>query len=156
MKRFGIMAILAVLVMTVMTTIAHSQPWKGWKGSGGWGYKSQYQRIYNPQTVTTIKGIVEAVEQIIPRGGMSYGIHLKVKIDEETLSVHLGPAWFIERQDIKIEKDDIIEVKGSKITYDGAPSIIAAEVKKGDTVLRLRDENGFPAWAGMGMGRMRR
>ena len=147
---------MTVFVITVMTKVVDAQPFKGWKGSGGWGYKSQYQRMYNPQSVATIKGVVQVVEQITPRGGMSYGIHLKVKTDTEILSVHLGPAWFIERQDIKIEKGDNIEVNGSKITFDGAPVIIAAEVKKGDAILTLRDENGFPAWAGMGMGRMRR
>ena len=103
MKKFRTIIILTVFVITVMTTVVYAQPWKGWKGSGGWGYKSQYQRMYNPQSVATIKGVVEVVEQITPRGGMSYGIHLKVKTDTAILSVHLGPAWFIERQDIKID-----------------------------------------------------
>jgi len=87
---------------------------------------------------------------------MSYGIHLKVKTDTETISVHLGPAWFIERQDISIEKGDTIEVKGSKITFNGAPAVIAAAVEKEEQELRLRDDNGFPVWAGSGMGRMRK
>jgi len=57
-------------------------------------------------------------------------------------------AWHVENQDIKIEAGDRIEVKGSRITYAGKPAIIAAEVKKGDEILTLRDENGFPVWAG--------
>jgi hypothetical protein len=32
--------------------------------------------------------------------------------------------------------------------FDGKPTIIAAEVKKGDGILKLRDKNGFPMWAG--------
>jgi len=40
------------------------------------------------------------------------------------------------------------EVKGSRITYNGKPAIVAAEVKKGDTVLKLRDDNGIPVCAG--------
>jgi hypothetical protein len=153
MKKLWIIGILAVFVITITITLTDAQQWKG---SGGWGYKSQYQRMFNPQTVGSIKGIVETVEQITPVSGMSYGIRLKVKTETETLSVHLGPAWFIERQDIEIKKGDTIEVKGSKIVFDEAPAIIAAEVKKGDTVLKLRDENGLPVWAGTGMGRMRR
>jgi hypothetical protein len=39
-------------------------------------------------------------------------------------------------------------VKGSRIIYNGKAAIIAAEVKKGDALLKLRDENGIPAWAG--------
>ncbi len=60
----------------------------------------------------------------------------------------MGPGWFIENQDIKIEPKDKVEVKGSRITFEGTPAIIAAEVKKGDDILILRDENGFPAWSG--------
>jgi hypothetical protein len=79
---------------------------------------------------------------------MSYGVHLTVKTDKETISVHMGPGWFIEKQDIKIEPKDKVEVKGSRITFEGKPAIIAAEVKKGDELLKLRDENGFPSWIG--------
>lgn len=43
---------------------------------------------------------------------------------------------------------DKVEVTGSRITFQDKPAIIAAEVKKGDEILKLRDGNGFPAWAG--------
>jgi hypothetical protein len=32
--------------------------------------------------------------------------------------------------------------------FEGKPAIIAAEVKKDDEVLTLRDASGFPAWSG--------
>ena len=79
---------------------------------------------------------------------MNPGIHAVVKTDEEMISVHLGPEWYIENQDISINPKDKIEVKGSRITFEGKPAIIAAEVKKGDEVLTLRDASGFPAWSG--------
>ncbi len=110
--------------------------------------KGSYQRMYNPATVETIKGEVVAVEKVKPMKGMQYGIHLMVKTDKETIPVHLGPSWYIDRQDTKIEKGDRIEVKGSRVTFDGKPAIIAAEVKKGDHVLLLRDSAGVPAWSG--------
>jgi len=71
-----------------------------------------------------------------------------LKTEKETISVHLGPGWYIENQDIKIELKDNIEVKGSRITFEGKPAIIAAEVRNGDEVLKIRDENGFPFWSG--------
>jgi hypothetical protein len=40
-------------------------------------------------------------------------------------------------------------VKGSRVTLAGKPALIAAEIKKGDTTLTLRDDNGFPAWSAM-------
>ena len=46
----------------------------------------------------------------------------------------------------KIETNDTITVTGSRVTIDGKPAIIAAQVKKENEVLKLRDENGIPAW----------
>jgi hypothetical protein len=136
----------AALILT--TSIAFAAPWKGWRGSGGWGTGSQYNRMYNPATVETLSGTVEAVDKITPMKGMYSGIHLVLKTDKETISVHLGPEWYIERLDTKIQKGDAIEVKGSRVTFAGKPAIIAGEVKKGDSTLVLRDSAGIPAWAG--------
>ncbi len=79
---------------------------------------------------------------------MSSGVHLTVKMDKETISVHLGPAWYVQRQDIKIVPGDKVEITGSRIIFQRQPAIIAAEVKRGDEILKLRDENGFPVWSG--------
>jgi len=119
-----------------------------WKGSGGWGPKTNYGRIYNPETVETISGEITNVDKITPSKGMSYGIHIVLKTDETTLPVHLGPGWYIENQDITIEQNDKVEITGSRITFEGKPAIIAAKIKKGDEVLMLRDESGIPAWSG--------
>ena len=88
------------------------------------------------------------MDRITPTKGMYYGVHLIVKTDKETISVHLGPGWYIENQDVKIVPKDKIEVKGSRITYEGKPAIIAATVTKGDEMMELRDTNGFPVWSG--------
>lgn len=144
-KRLIGMAIALSLILTSSIAFA---AWRGWRGSGGWGMGSQYQRMYNPATVETLTGTVESVDKITPMKGMMYGVHLLLKTDKEAISVHLGPGWYIERLDTKIEKGDKVEVKGSRITFDGKPAIIAAEIKKGDSVLILRDSSGIPAWAG--------
>jgi hypothetical protein len=44
--------------------------------------------------------------------------------------VHLGPSWYLENQDVKIEPKDKVEVKGSRITFGGKPAIIATEIKR--------------------------
>ena len=152
MKRlFGIMVVMVVLSSLFVTVgFAQGGPGKGlrWSGSGGWGPGSPYQRLYDPSTVETVTGTVQSVDRIAPTRGMSYGVHILLKTEKETIPVHLGPAWYIERLDTKLEKGDKVEVKGSKITFNGKPAIIAAEVKKGDSVLILRDSSGVPAWAG--------
>jgi len=117
-------------------------------GGGGGGPGTPYARLYNPQSVETITGEVVSVERITPLKGMSYGIHMMVKTDKGTISVHLGPAWYIENQEVKIAPGDRVEVKGSRITFQDKPALIAAKVKKGNQVLTLRDGNGVPVWSG--------
>lgn len=137
-----------VLSVLLSTSLIFAQPMRMWKGSGGWGMGSKYQGMYDTKTVETLSGEVIKVDKITPMKGMHYGVHVQLKTEKETLSVHLGPGWYIERLDTKIEKGDKIEVKGARATFAGKPAIIAAEVKKGDNILKLRDENGIPVWAG--------
>jgi hypothetical protein len=104
--------------------------------------------MYDPKAVETISGEVTVVDRITPVKGMSGGVHMNVKTDKETISVHLGPSWYLENQDVKIAAKDKVEVKGARTTFAGKPAIIATEVKKGDEVLKLRDDSGFPVWSG--------
>jgi hypothetical protein len=142
----GLMA-LAIGLMS-SDSFAQRGPGMMWRGSGGWGPGTQYNRMYDPKTVETISGEIIAVDRITPMKGMSGGVHMNVKTDKETISVQLGPSFYIENQDVKLQAKDKVEVKGSRITFDGKPAIIAAEVKKGDEVLKLRDDAGFPVWIG--------
>jgi hypothetical protein len=140
-------SVLLVAGLLVSTdTLAQSR--MNWKGSGGWGPGTPYGRMYDPKTVETISGEVADIEYLTPTKGMSQGVHLLLKTDKETIPVHLGPAWYIENQDLKIEKKDRVEVRGSRITFQQKPAIIAAEVRKGDETLKLRDNTGIPDWSG--------
>ncbi len=109
-----------------------------------------YYRMYDTTTVETLKGTVTSVEKMTARNGMrrGYGVHVMLDTGTETIPVHLGPSWFLDKQDVKVQKGDKIEVIGSRITYDNNPAIVAAEVKKESNVLKLRDEKGFPYWSG--------
>jgi len=148
MKRLGV-SVLAIAVLTLcVVTESIAQGGMKWRGSGGWGPGGHYGRMYDPKSVEIVSGRVILVEKITPRTGMSYGVHATLQSEKETISVHLGPGWYIENQDVKIEPQDTIEVKGSRVTLAGKPAIIAAEVKKGNELLKLRDESGFPVWAG--------
>jgi hypothetical protein len=105
------------------------------------------QRNYDPKTVETIQGKVLSVEKTTRAQGRGYGVHLMLQTEKETLAVHLGPAWYIDKQTPKIEANDAITVTGSRVTVDGKSAIIAAQVKKGNEVLKLRDDNGVPGWS---------
>ena len=119
-----------------------------WRGSGGWGPGSAYGRMYDAKTVDKVTGEVAKVDSITPMRGMSGGVHVALKTAQGEVSVHLGPQWYLENQDVKIEPGDRVEITGSRVTVEGQPTIIAAEVRKGDEVLQLRDAAGVPVWAG--------
>jgi hypothetical protein len=146
-----VIAVIALLGVA-LTTESFGQAGMKWRGSGGWGPEGAFGRMYDPKTMETIKGTVVSVDRIAPMKGMNAGLHLAVKADTETISVHLGPSWYLENQDVKIQRGDAVEVKGSRVTIAGKPALIAAEVKKGDATLRLRDEAGIPVWTGWRRG----
>lgn len=103
---------------------------------------------YDPATVETIEGTVRSVDLQPARYGSHTGVHLTVAVGDETVPVHLGPSWFLDNQDEQVDVGDEIVVVGSRVTLGGAPVVIAREVRRGDAVLVLRDDAGYPAWRG--------
>jgi hypothetical protein len=103
MKKTGtVISVLAILSL-LFSFSSFAQMGPMWKGSGGWGMGMQYNKMYDPKTVETITGEVVSVDKITPMKGMSHGIHMMLKTDMETISIHLGPSWYIENQDINPE-----------------------------------------------------
>jgi hypothetical protein len=149
----------SILALTLAGAVL-AQGAQGIIGSGGAGRPQSPQagttggagRLYNPQTVTTVKGEVMSVDTYTGRRGYQ-GVHLTLKTDQETIPVHLGPKQFLDQQTIKFAAGDKVEATGSRVTFDGKPAIIAAEVKTGGQTLKLRDANGIPLWAGQGRRR---
>ena len=149
MKRIGILTAGFIILSVLFASDLLAQP-RGfrWRGSSGWGWGTPYSKMYDPKTVETLSGEVVSVDKITPMKAMSYGVYMNVKTEKETVSVQLGPGWYLENQDVKIEPKDRVEVRGSRVTLFGKPAIFAAEVKKGEQVLKLRDDDGFPIWSG--------
>ena len=85
---------------------------------------------YNPATVVTVAGTIEAVQEVSRSGGWG-GLHLMLKAEKETLDVHLGPSSFVADKGFTFEKGDKIEVTGSKIKYN---ALRALGVAPGDRV----------------------
>jgi len=106
--------------------------------------------LYNPQTVETISGIVVSGPAPPAKEGLPEPVHLTLKTDQGKIPVILGPRHFVDQQGVKIGALDRVEVTGSMVRLQGKPVIIAAEIKKGDQVLKLRKPDGIPLWGGRG------
>ncbi len=116
-------------------------------GRGRQGHRGLGNRMYNPDSVETITGEVVSVDRFTSNRGRSQGMRMQIRTGNETVSVHLGPAWYWQNQGMTIEPNDRIQVQGSRVNMAGTPAIIAAQVQKGNQVLRLRNENGVPVWS---------
>ena len=61
--------------------------------------------------------------------------------------VHLGPVWYLERQEFDLRAGDEVRVKGlCEKTADGKHRVVAYELTRGDHTLHLRDSQGRPNW----------
>ena len=145
----NLIAVFTILFTIALTAEVFGQgPQPGRRTGNGWEREGSYQRLYNPDSVETLTGEVHKVEYFAPMKGMGQGVHLQLKSDDKTLPIHLGPRWFLDNQDVEIKEGDRIKVKGSRITFEDKPAIIASEIEKGYEILKLRDDKGFPMWAG--------
>ena len=121
------------------------------QGGGKKKNKQMYSRQYNLNTVETISGeVTEVVYNRSKKNPNMMGVHLVVKTGTETIPVHLGPVWYIEQQE-SFKEGDNVTITGSRITFNNAPAIVAASIERGEMTLRLRDQQGFPAWRGWRM-----
>ena len=124
MNKMRIILVVASLLVFVLGDVLFAQESSGNRsGSGG--------RMYDTKTVETITGEVLAVNLIASEKGRSGGIHLTVKANKEEIAVHLGPQWYVEKQAMKLAAKDLVVVRGSRITFEGKPAIIAPRLRKG-------------------------
>ena len=105
-------------------------------------------RNFDPKTIEVMKGTVVSVTETAPPADRGFGVHLTLESGGQTMTVHLGPRWFLEKQKLQLKAGDAVTVNGSRVTMDGKPVLIAAEISKGSEVLKLREGDGRPIWAG--------
>jgi hypothetical protein len=104
---------------------------------------------YDRSTETTMHCKVDSVDEVAPSGGCrgcEGGVHLRATCGSDTCDVHLGPQSFIQGKNFPLAKGDEIDVTGSRFEEGGEANLVAREVRKGDAVLELRDEQGKPLW----------
>jgi len=138
----------ALVVLGLSIAFADSPFRMTWRGTGGWGDKSAYCSLFEAKNVETLHGVILSVEQVTPLPGMSPGIQIQLKTSKESIAVHLGPQWFIENQDLELNPGDKVTVKGSRVVCNGERAMSASELREGHTVLKLRNKDGIPLWAG--------
>ena len=135
--------IVLVAAVLALVTTGYAQGPNGRRG-GGRG------PMYDTATEAVFMGTVTAIENVTPSGGGrgAGGRHLTFRTNQGELDTHLGPAAFLDEKKVAIAVGDTLEIRGSRITLDGKPVLLAREVRKGDQVWTLRDSSGRPLWSG--------
>lgn len=105
----------------------------------------KYKRNYNPETVEELSGRIKKIHRTNERNDEVRSVYMELQTGDELIEVHLGPAWYIEKQDIP-KAGDKIHVSGSRISYHHKEIIVAAQIRRNGMKLVLRNEEGTPVW----------
>jgi hypothetical protein len=146
---------IATLVFTATPLKAQNQPgwWPmgrsmmgdRWQGGGPMaqgGMPCVNGGVFDPDKVETLQGTAAEVN----RYGGHQGVFLNLTTAQETLTVHLGPDWYLDDQGFEIDFNQPLEVTGFRNDWNGQAVLMASEVTQGDRTLQLRDANGYPLW----------
>ena len=105
-----------------------------------------YLLNFDARKLTSIEGTVVRVHQVPSTKVLLTTLNALVRTSEGEVNVELGPAWFLDNQELHLAVQDKITVSGSRVKPNGVDTMIATEVRRGNDVLRLRREDGTPAW----------
>ena len=105
---------------------------------------------YDTATNVDFMVVVTEVKDIAIGSPLS-GTHLIVRPESskgtaETTDVYLAPDDYLKDFGCHFAKGDRIQVKGSKVKFNGGPAVLAREVRLETTTVYLRDDHGVPYW----------
>jgi sporulation protein YlmC with PRC-barrel domain len=117
---------------------------------GGWGVDTPYGRLYDSAKEQTINGQIVSIETRAPLSGMAPGMQMLVQTDDgKSTRVQVGPAWYLERQDLDIKENTRVQVTGARAEIEGQPVLMARDVQFDGQVITLRDAQGMPMWSSL-------
>ena len=115
----------------------------------GWNKGSDYNRLFDTDTVTTLRGEVLDIQRdvrLLP--GMAPAVVATLETADGPVTVHLGPKWFTKfyQEKFDIQAGDQVEVTGSMVDYQGTQTMMLQAGRKGDLEMVIRDNQGAPVW----------
>jgi hypothetical protein len=106
----------------------------------------QHRLSYNAAAETTVRGVVEEVQDFYCNVSSHEGTHLIVATATGRVQVHVAPTSFLSGQQWRFSRGDEVEVVGSRIIYQGHDALIARTITRGPDTVAVRTANGSPLW----------
>lgn len=122
----------------------------GYKGGRGQGYRMLPYQV-SEKVHTCVQGKINGRITLIKAESFSQGMEPGLGMDIQTsdrgmVHVHLGPLWFLERQEHDLKPGDEVTIQAFCYTFAEQERVIAGEVTHKDHTLVLRDPQGVPYW----------
>jgi hypothetical protein len=142
---FGLGLAVVLVMAVVLPPSAMSQGrGQGFRPCPYTPYQCPVTGVCKPLTIT---GKVSQVFTETLQDKMHPGMAMIVDTrDHGQVWVHMGPVWYLERQEFNLEPGQEVQVQGICLEEKGKTRLIAAQVTVGDHVLMLRDTEGRPMW----------
>ena len=101
---------------------------------------------YDASKSVALTGVtVVRVDTVKQGAGMT--LNAVISAGRDSVTAWLAPVDFLTSKSITLAAGDVIDLTGSTLMAAGKPSLIATEIKKGETKVTLRDKaTGAPAW----------
>lgn len=131
-------------ILPVLFAIAASAP-----PAAAGDHARKAARMWNPATVASVAGTVEAVVRV-EMGDSWRCVRLTLRTGEGLLQIRLAPDWYLAERKLEFTTGQKLEVKGSRLTFAGEPTVIAGELRRDGERFVLRDAAGEAAWSTKG------
>jgi hypothetical protein len=146
------MIVTLVLMAILLAGCAETQtiPYEGTQGGRGQGFKLQpYKCLINQADCRPgeISGQITKISLETFEWHMEPGLAMEVNtLNQGLVHVHLGPVWYLERQESDLKPGDQVRIQALCYEVGGKTRLIANEISHKDHVLQLRDSQGRPYW----------
>ncbi len=140
MKKSIILFCLIFITVLLINTNFAQRRMQGDQGIG-------YNRLYDANIMETFKGTVINIMTFNADRYIRNTIRFNLKTKDDTISIHIGPSWYLNYKKFSIKEGDKVIVTGSKIVYNSKPAVIASQIKKSNDKVELRNPEGFPLWS---------
>ena len=148
MKRWQLVG-KSVLGLAVLCWALAGPAWSQGRGQGfrPCPYGPYQCPVKGPCLPGEISGKITRVLTETLEEGMYPGMAVLVATkDRGQVHVHVGPVWFLERQEFELKPGDEVLIKGICFKTAAGEHLLAAQLTKGDHTLLLRDAEGHPYW----------
>jgi len=142
MRKLYVLFAAAILLAASAAAAAPPDP-----ALAGWERGQAYDRQYDAKLEVVVPAVVVKVEKFTPMEGMAEGVRAQVRARGETFWVHLAPAAWLAAQRFELGEGQQVVITGSHVKLEGERVVIASKLERDGKTIRLREDNGRPAWA---------